>query len=71
MSTEVVAPMPGTIVNVMVKEGDQVTQDQDIVILEAMKMENPIAAPAAGTVASLKVKVDDKVDTGAVIAVIE
>jgi biotin carboxyl carrier protein len=71
MSTEVQAPMPGTILKVLVKEGDSVSEDQEVLILEAMKMENPISAPAAGTVKSIKVKTDDKVDTGQVLMTIE
>ncbi|MBW1990297.1 MAG: acetyl-CoA carboxylase biotin carboxyl carrier protein subunit [Deltaproteobacteria bacterium] len=68
---EVLAPMPGTIMKVLVSEGDQVSEDQDVIILEAMKMENPIAAPAAGKVASIAVKPEDKVDAGQVLMVIE
>jgi biotin carboxyl carrier protein len=71
MSTEVQAPMPGTILKVLVKEGDAVSEDQEVLILEAMKMENPISAPAAGTIKSIKVKTDDKVDTGQVLMTIE
>jgi biotin carboxyl carrier protein len=71
MSTEVQAPMPGTILKVLVKEGDSVSEDQEVLILEAMKMENPISAPASGTVKSIKVKTDDKVDTGQLLMVIE
>ncbi len=69
--SDVLAPMPGTIVTMLVSEGDQVQEDQDVLILEAMKMENPIAAPDTGAVASIKVKVGDKVDTGQVLMTIE
>lgn len=69
--SDVLAPMPGTIVKILVNEGDQVQEDQDVLILEAMKMENPIAATGSGAVASIKVKVDDKVDTGQVLMTIE
>ncbi|MEW5733646.1 MAG: acetyl-CoA carboxylase biotin carboxyl carrier protein subunit [Thermodesulfobacteriota bacterium] len=64
MSVEVQAPMPGTIMKILVKEGDTVAEDQEVLILEAMKMENPIFSPAGGKVASVKVKAGDKVDTG-------
>ena len=50
MSVEVKAPMPGKILEVLVKVGDQVKEDDEILMLEAMKMENPIYAPADGTV---------------------
>jgi len=71
MSVDVVAPMPGTIMEVLVKVGDAVKEDDDVVILEAMKMENPIAAPADGVVKEIKVKNDDKVDTNQVLVVLE
>ncbi|MBI9076616.1 MAG: biotin/lipoyl-binding protein [Desulfatibacillum sp.] len=69
--SEVTAPMPGTIVQILVKEGDQVNEDQDVMVLEAMKMENPIAAPAGGAVKSIQVKEGDKVDSGQVLMTIE
>ena len=55
-ATTVIAPMPGNIWKVLVKEGEAVKQGQVLIILEAMKMENEIMAPADGTVASLYVK---------------
>jgi len=71
MSVEVVAPMPGTIMEVLVKVGDAVKEDDEVVILEAMKMENPIAAPGEGVVKEIKVKEDDKVETDQVLVVLE
>jgi len=47
---EVLAPMPGNIIEVMVNVGDEVKEDDELLILEAMKMENPICAPTDGTV---------------------
>ncbi len=69
--SDVSAPMPGTIVQILVNVGDQVSEDQDVLILEAMKMENPIAATGTGKVASIDVKVDDKVDAGQLLMTIE
>ena len=43
---DVIAPMPGTIKEIIVKVGDAVKEDEELVILEAMKMENPIVAPS-------------------------
>jgi acetyl-CoA carboxylase biotin carboxyl carrier protein len=71
MATEILAPMPGTIVNVLVKEGDEVLEYQEVVILEAMKMENAIPTPEAGKVKEIKVKKDDKVSTNQVLIVLE
>ncbi len=64
------APIPGTIVRYLVKEGDEVKLNAGIVILEAMKMENEIVAPAAGKVKSIMYKPGDKVSGGAVLAII-
>jgi pyruvate carboxylase subunit B len=68
--TPVLAPIPGTIVRYMVKEGDEVKANAGIVILEAMKMENEIVSPVAGKVKSINHKAGDKVSGGAVLAVI-
>ena len=67
---KVEAPMPGTVVDVKVKVGDKVGNGDDIVIVEAMKMENAIPAPCAGTIASINVSKGDSVNTGTVIATI-
>lgn len=71
MSVNVVAPMPGSITEIIVKVGDQVAVDDEIMILEAMKMENPICAPEDGKVAEVKVAVGNKVEANQVLAVLE
>ncbi|MDI6776641.1 MAG: acetyl-CoA carboxylase biotin carboxyl carrier protein subunit [Syntrophales bacterium] len=71
MSVEVTAPMPGTILKVLVKVGDQIKEDEEVAILEAMKMENPIYAPKDGKVVEIRVKEKDKVDTDQVLVVLE
>ena len=71
MSTQVLAPMPGTIVRILVSVGEKVKEDQDVAILEAMKMENPIAASTGGTVKEIKVEPGVKVDTNQVLIVLE
>ncbi len=68
---EVKAPMVGKILSIKVKPGDNVDEGDEIVILEAMKMEMPIVAPEGGTVKEIKVNEGDTVETEAVIAVIE
>jgi len=70
MSIEVKAPMPGKILEVLVKVGDTVKEDDEVIMLEAMKMENPIYAPADGTVQEIKVKANDAVETEQVMMVI-
>nr|MBL0732411.1 acetyl-CoA carboxylase biotin carboxyl carrier protein subunit [Desulfobacterales bacterium] len=61
MSIEIVSPMPGTIIEVLVKTGDKVSADDELIILESMKMENPICASSDGTVTEVKVEEQDKV----------
>ncbi|WP_175615559.1 acetyl-CoA carboxylase biotin carboxyl carrier protein subunit [Piscibacillus halophilus] len=68
---QVTANMAGNVWKVVVNEGDQVESGQDVVILESMKMEIPIAAETSGTVKELKVNEGDFVNEGDVIAVIE
>ncbi|MFN2586790.1 MAG: acetyl-CoA carboxylase biotin carboxylase subunit [Actinomycetota bacterium] len=64
------APMQGTIVKVLVAEGDEVEAGQAVCVLEAMKMENSILAAHAGKVEELKVEPGQSVETGATIAII-
>jgi methylmalonyl-CoA carboxyltransferase small subunit len=61
MSTQILAPMPGTIVNILVNPGDEVLEYQEVLMLEAMKMENPIPTPRAGKVKSINVAKGDTV----------
>ena len=67
----VTVPMQGTIVKVMVAQGDLVEAGQTICVLEAMKMENPINADRAGRVVELRVKPGDALGAGDVVAVLE
>ena len=66
----ITAPMPGTITNILVKEGDNVKKGQVLAILEAMKMENEIYSPCDGTVASINVNQGDQLQGGDVIMTI-
>jgi len=70
MSVEVLAPMPGKILEVLVTVGETVSADDELVILEAMKMENPVFAPSGGEVNEISVKASENVDTGQVMLVI-
>jgi propionyl-CoA carboxylase alpha chain len=65
------APMPGTVTAVHVAEGDRVAAGAPLLVLEAMKMQHPIAAVEAGVVTSLQVNVGSAVDAGSVLAVVE
>jgi len=63
--------MQGTIVKVLVVEGDAVEEGQGICVLEAMKMENAVNAPKSGVVMEVRVSAGDSVGSGDVVAVIE
>ncbi len=58
---KVIAPLPGTILQVFVKEGDAVSAGDKLLIMEAMKMENDVLAEKSGTVKSIKVSQNDSV----------
>ena len=63
----VTSPMPGTVMKITTGVGQHVIKDQELMILEAMKMESPIYAPCDGTVASIQVKESDAVVEGQVL----
>lgn len=68
---EIKAMMPGRVVNLLVKPGDDVTADQGVLVVEAMKMENELKSPKAGKVVEIKVSVGQAVEKGEILAVIE
>ena len=68
---EVVAPMPGSIVAVHARDGQQVDAGDAIATLEAMKMEHAVVAPISGTVSELAARAGDQVARGDVLAVVE
>lgn len=63
-SVVVAAPMPGTVVNVVVSAGQSVKAGDDLVFIEAMKMETPVKAPQDGVVATVDVAKGESVDSG-------
>ena len=68
---EIKAPMPGLIIDVLVKEGQEISEGTPLLILSAMKMENSILSQSDGIVKSIKVKKEDTVDKGQLILEIE
>ncbi len=68
---EVKAPMPGAILRVEKSVGDTVEENEEILVIEAMKMETPIKSPRAGRITSLTVSQGDKIATGQVMATVD
>lgn len=66
----IVAPMPGTILQVAVSSGDSVVKGQTLLVLEAMKMENEIKAPADGVIKEVNVTQGVSVNAGEVLIVL-
>ena len=66
-SDRIASPMPGKVIQLLVKAGDAVTRGQPLAVLEAMKMEHTLSAPADATVDAVEVAAGDQVGEGAVI----
>ncbi|MBP6823396.1 MAG: biotin/lipoyl-binding protein, partial [Acidobacteria bacterium] len=66
-----ISPMPGKIVRVLVSAGDEVTANQGVLIVEAMKMQNEVQSPKAGNVSDIRVKEGQTVNAGETLAIIE
>ncbi len=72
MATEnLEAPLPGQVLSIKVKVGDKVAEGDEVVSIEAMKMENPIMSTVSGTVKEISAIVGLAVKAGDVLAVIE
>lgn len=69
-SGDVLSPMPGLIVDVLVSEGEEVTAGQTVVILESMKMQNELKSPRDGTVKTITVAPQQTVDKNELLVVV-
>lgn len=70
-SMDVLSPMPGMVMELSVSEGDKVERGDNLLILEAMKMENAIVAEMDGVISKIEVSEDDSVEKGTLLMVIE
>lgn len=68
---DVTMPMNGKVIAVKVKAGQTVQEDDELVIIEAMKMELPVVSPCAGTVKEIKAQDGASYQVGDVLAVVE
>jgi acetyl-CoA carboxylase biotin carboxyl carrier protein len=70
MSIEIKAPMTGKIASIVVNLGDKVHAEDEVIIMDAMKMEIPVYTPEEGTVKEIKVKEGDSVKTDQVLMIL-
>lgn len=70
-SAQILAPMPGKVVRVLVEVGAEVQKGEGIVVVEAMKMQNELKSPRAGIVVAIHVTTGDTVNAADVLAVVE
>lgn len=70
-TAQLIAPMPGKVVRVLVEQGAQVSAGDSIIVVEAMKMQNEMKSPRDGTVTALHAQAGATVSAGEVLAVIE
>ena len=71
MTQEIVAPLDGKVFQLKIKAGDRVEEDEEILMIEAMKMETPVFVPCDGTVREIRVKEGDQVTENDVLAIID
>jgi biotin carboxyl carrier protein len=68
---QVLVPMPGKVIALLVSEDELVERGQGLAIIEAMKMENEVRSPVAGTVKEIRVKPGESLEGGTVLAIVE
>jgi acetyl-CoA carboxylase biotin carboxyl carrier protein len=68
---EIIATMAGTVLNILVANGDNVSGGQEVLMLESMKMEIPIESETDGLIKEIKVSIGDFVNEGDVLIIVE
>ena len=71
MAREILAPLDGNVFQLHIRAGDRVEEDEEILVIEAMKMETPIFTPCDGTVREVRVKEGGQVTENEVLAIID
>ena len=71
MAQNMLAPLAGKIISLNIQVGDAVEEDDEVMVIEAMKMETAVFAPCSGTVKEIRVKQGDMVEEDDVLAVID
>jgi acetyl-CoA carboxylase biotin carboxyl carrier protein len=71
MAKEIVAPLAGRVFQLKIKAGDTVEADEEILVVEAMKMETPVFVPWDGTIREVRIKEGDEVAEDDILAVVD
>ncbi len=71
MEHEIRAPLAGKIVKSNIGPGDEIEEDEEILVIEAMKMETPVYSPCNGTVKKVTVKTGDEVEEDDILALVD
>ncbi len=71
MAKQIVAPLAGRVVQLNVKPGDTVDADEEILVIEAMKMETPVFVPWDGTIRDVRIKEGDEVAEDDILAIVD
>jgi biotin carboxyl carrier protein len=71
MTQEITAPLDGKVFQLHIREGDKVEEDEELLVIEAMKMETPAFAPCNGVVIEVRIKEGDEVAENQVLAIID
>jgi biotin carboxyl carrier protein len=71
MAKEIVAPLAGRVFQLKIKSGDTVEADEEILVVEAMKMETPVFVPCDGTIREVRIKEGDEVAENDILAIID
>ncbi len=71
MATDLLAPMTGKVIEVLLELGDEVEEDEPVLVLEALKMKIPVVSPADGVLHEVLVEAGDDVEAGDRLAVID
>ena len=71
MTEEILAPLAGKIIQMDLEVGKTVEEDEEILVIEAMKMETPVFAPCSGMIKDIKVKQGDDVEEDDLLAIID
>ena len=71
MTQKIQAPLAGKIIQLDLQVGQSVEEDEEVLVIEAMKMETPVFAPCSGTIKEVKAKQGDSVEEDDVLAIID